>query len=719
MVNPFIGTGGSGFGVGSTFPGPSAPFGMLAVSPDTSTPKYGIGFTHCAGYAYGDDYIYGFSHLHLNGTGVPDFGNLLTMPVSGEVTPASFQDKEIRSKYDKSTEKASPGYYTVTLKKWKVKVELTATPRTAYHRYTWDNGTRGKHVLLRLDHALPGGQVLDSKVTLKSATKLEGWLKAKNGLSGRFGGLTLYFVVQSKQPFEGVIHKDGALDKNLTAAQHKRLGVWLKYPDSTDKVQLRVGISFVSIEGAGKNLAAEQKAWSLETLKKATEQRWEKLLSRVRIAGGSEKQQRIFYTALYHSFLMPNLLSDVDGQYRGLDQKVHKAEGFEYYSNFSLWDTYRTLHPLLVLLTPEIQKDMVKSLLQMAKDGGELPRWPLATGYTHTMVGASADIVIADTWLKGIRDFDVDFAYKAMRRLAMGPPPKGSLYKGRSHILDYVKYGYVTADTGGGSASVTMEYAYNDFAIAQLAKALGKKDDVALFSKRAKNYQKLWDPKTQFFRAKKKDGSWLDSTSNPKWDEKWSEDYVEGTAWQYLWFVPYDVPGLQTLFGGREAILKKLDDFWQKTLADWKKPNPFNRRAYYWHSNEPDIHAATLYLELGRPADAYKWFRWIMETQYKDAPDGLAGNDDGGTLSAWYVFAAMGLYPLPATTRYYLTSPIFTRVQLKLPQGTIEIQAPDTTSKAMFVQKVSLNGKEVKGHWIQHQDLVKDKAVLRFEMSLK
>lgn len=714
-VNPFIGTGGTGFGVGSSYPGAAAPFGMVKISPDTGSKERGLAFALCAGYAYSNTEIVGFSHIHVHGTGVPDYGNLLFMPVTGDITQERVQEKGYRSPFTHDNEEAKPGYYSVMLDRWKVKAELTATVRTAHHRYTYPTGTAKRQVLIRLDHALPSGDVSDAEFTIKSDTELEGWLHSKGGLSKRHDGFKLYFVIRSKTPFKAGTWNDKKLFPEETQQKGAKIGAWLTFPQGKEPVELQTGISFVSIEGARKNLKAEQKGWDFDGTRKATRDEWEKQLSVVKVAGGTEKQLRIFYTALYHVLQMPTILMDVDGSYRGLDEKVRKADGFVYYSDFSLWDTYRTQHPLLVLLYPKIQRDMVKSLLAMARDGGELPRWPIATGYSSTMVGASADIVIADTYIKGIKDFNVEEAYKAMKRQAMGPTPPGSLYGGRGHITEYMKHGFIPADKRSGSASVTMEYAYNDYAIAQLAKALGKTEDYEQFMKRSTYYKNIWDPKTKFFRGKNLDGTWQ-AGFDPL---KWTKDYVEGTAWQYLFFVPHDVEGLNKLFGGKEETLKKLTEFFEKAEIEQRQTDPVNLRSYYWHSNEPDLHAPSLFQLLGRGDLTQRWTRWAMKTQYKDAPDGIAGNDDAGTLSAWYVFNALGIYPIPSQDVYILSSPIFERAVVTLKDTSFEVRADNASDKAIYVDSVKLQDKPVTTGTITHTDLVKKGTLLHFKMKEK
>ena len=710
-VNPLIGTGGAGFAVGSTLPGATAPFGMVKISPDT-TDISGIAYSHCAGYAYGDQSLVGFSHIHLHGTGVPDYGNLLFIPILDNDT-RKVQKKEHRTPFKHSQELASVGYYSVILDDTKIKAEFTATPHVAFHRYTFPK-SKTPTILIRLDHSLPRGTILDSSMNIIDTQNIEGWLYSKGAISGRFQGFKLYFVIFSTIPFHALTWKNGKIILKKNKQQGSKIGAYLQYPTNTQKVEFLVGLSFTSIAQAKNNLKHEIGSKDFDTIHQETKKAWESILSNVKIAGGTQRQRTIFYTALYHSYQMPTILSDVDGSYIGIDKKKHLAKNYVYYSDFSLWDTYRTLHPLLVLLQPDIQKDMVRSLISMSKDGGYLPRWPLATGYTGTMVGESSSIVIADTYIKGIRDFDVESAYQSMRFLALNVPPKGSPYSGRSNVEFYAKNGYIPADKTGGAASLTLEYAYNDYAIAQLAHALGKKDDYSLFLKRSKNYRNIWDAKTQFFRAKKSDGTWLSSTMKPT---VWTKDYVEGNAWQYLWFVPYDTQGLASLFGNKKNLLTKLDLFFENSQLEYDVANrKLGLKKYYWHGNEPDIHAATLYLLYGKANDARKWLRWIMKTRYSVDSSGLAGNDDAGTLSSWYVFNAIGLYPIPAQDIYLLTSPVFTRIQLNIKGKMIEILAPKTSPSNKYVAKIYLNGKELQHPWIKHSELLKDGNTLLFEM---
>ncbi|HAA56184.1 MAG TPA: sugar hydrolase [Myxococcales bacterium] len=714
FVNPFIATGGAGFAVGSAHPGPNAPFGLVKVSPDTAD-KEGINFSHCAGYAYTDEYIVGFSHIHLYGTGVPDYGNLLFMPVASPIASDILSTKVQRSSYKKESEVAQTGYYKVHLDKPNTTVELTASTRTAYHRYTFKDKNTPHNVLIRLDHALPGGNVRDGHIHITSDKTFEGWLHSDGAMSKPGGGFMLYFVAKSKTPFQATTWKDDKIQLKELEQKGPKVGAFLTFPKDQTTVELQVGISMTGLAQAKQNLDKEGNNWDFEAQRQNTKQAWQDLLSRVRIAGGSQDQKTMFYTSLYHSYQMPTILSDTDGSYTGFDKKQHKAQGFTYYTDFSMWDTYRTLHPLLVLLLPKHQNDMVRSLLAMAKEGGYLPRWPLATGYTGTMVGASADIVIADTYIKGVRDFDAEAAYKAMTFLAMNPTPPGAKYGGRRDIEHYASKGYVQANKHSGAASVTMEFAYNDFAIAQMAKAMGKTKDVETYMKRSENYKHVWDDKMKFFRAKNADGTWFNDEFK---DTVWTKDYVEGTAWQYLFFVPHDMDGLSTLFGGKDALLKRLDEFFELSFNEYEaRERKLGLKKYYWHGNEPDLHVATMYILLGKPSLGQKWVRWIMDTRYENSPKGLAGNDDAGTLSAWYAFNAMGLYPIPGRDLYLITSPIFTRTQMTIEGKTIEIHALGASDKTKYVKKAWLNGKELPNLWLKHTELLKDGNVLRLELS--
>jgi predicted alpha-1,2-mannosidase len=450
--------------------------------------------------------------------------------------------------------------------------------------------------------------------------------------------------------------------------------------------------------------------FDFEDARTDAEAAWEALLGRVELHGTSEREFEIFYTALYHTLLMPTLASDVDGSYRGLDGEVHTAD-FPYYTDLSLWDTFRTQHPLLTLLYPEYQTNFLRSLARMAKDGGYMPRWPLGTGYTGGMLGESATIVFADSYEKGVTipADEVAVAYAAMRKTAMAPVPADSPYPGRTGVLDYIALGYVPMEAGGSSVSWTLESAYNDFALASLATALGEPDDAAMFTARAGNYRNTYDPVSGLMVGRRKDGSFV-ADIDPL---GWQDFYAEGNAMQYLWYAPHDLPGLAELMGGRDVMLDRLRDLFKNSEAEVIGIMP---QQYYWHGNEPDLHAAFIFTALGEPAETARWSRWIGDKRYNDGPGGLAGNDDAGTLSAWYILAASGLYPLAGTDTYLVGSPRFTRMTLHLPGGDLVLDAPEASADAIYVDGATLNDAPITSPSLRHAELAGG-GVLRFDMA--
>jgi len=504
--------------------------------------------------------------------------------------------------------------------------------------------------------------------------------------SGRSGGMDIYFVARFDADFVSHgVWTSGVLDPSGTSATGASSGAYASFDPAAGPVSVAVAISFVDVAHARMNLEAEARDVDFDAVRAEASATWESVLSRVEVEGRRELDFRLFYTALYHVLSMPTLASDVDGSYRGLDKAVHTADGFRYYTDFSLWDTFRSMHPLVTLLYPEYQRDFNKSLVAMAADGGYMPRWPLATSYTGGMVGESAAIVLADSWLMGERDFDLTAAYEALRRTAMAPTPAGAPYHGRGGIEAYIELGWVPMDESGGSASVTLEYAYDDFAMAILADAAGEAADATMFRTRAGNWQNLWDSESQFLVGRARDGTFARG-----FRETTGQDfYVEGNAWQYVWYAPHDLEGLATVMGGRAAMLDRLETFFQDST---RRPDPILPNNYYWHGNEPDIHAPWIFSALGRPAASARWTRWVMDALYHDAPDGLPGNDDSGTLRAWYVFGELGFFPIAATPDYLLGSPRFTKSTLHLTSGDVLIEAPESAESAIFIQSASLDG---------------------------
>ncbi|RLB53839.1 MAG: glycoside hydrolase family 92 protein [Deltaproteobacteria bacterium] len=710
-VDPFIATGGLGFGVGSAYPGPARPFGMVHPGPDTME-EAGLapGFAHCAGYWYADDHIRGFSHTRAHGMGIPEYGAVMLMPTVGMDASKTGPDG-YGSTFSHDTEEAAPGYYAVTLEDPGVRVELTAGERVAVHRYTFDAGADAV-VLSDVGHHMADVEAIDGEIVVDpAAQEFYGFSTFSAGYSERFGGMPVYFVMRFSRPFSSHgVWKAGALFDGETTRAGVDSGAWARFDASTDtSVEVAVGISFVDLEHARMNLDAEAPTIDFEGTRAATEAVWEEHLGRAEIEARTEAEFRTFYTALYHTLLMPTLATDVDGAYRGIDQEVHAVDGFTYYTDFSLWDTFRTLHPLLTLLYPEHQLNFLRSLLAMGTDGGYMPRWPLGIGYTGGMVGDGANIVFADSWVKGITDFDLRAAYDIMLRTATMATPPDSPFHGRSGVTEYMELGYVPIEAAGSSASWTLEVAYMDHGLATMAEALGEDADAADFRARSGNWRNLLDPESGFFIGRHADGTFADVDPFI-----WEDYYSEGNAWHYLWLVPHDLDGLAEALGGRDAFFERLDYFFFQSM---RRPYvSFGADIWYWHGNEPDIHAPWIYSALGRPAETARVNRWVVDTRYGDGPDGLPGNDDGGTMSAWYVFTALGIFPLTGLDYYLVGGPQVTGATLHLTGGDLTIEAPNASYRAFYVQDATLDGVSLDRARVDHADLAG--STLHFEMGV-
>ena len=707
FVDPFIGTGGDLFNVGNALPGATLPFGLVKVSPDT-TPGVGSppGFQHCSGYFYKDQYLYGFSHNHLHGTGAADYGNILVFPATTMISDATNRKRHVMP-FSKTDEVAEPGYYAVTIENPRVRAEFTATERCAYHRYSFLNsevvGAIVFNVASGLLDAKSGGgfvQVADDGLVLQGKNHNIG------EFSGRYGGFEVFFVAKfSRMPEQHGVFLDEELMRNSAYVEapsdNNGFGAWALFDISSDNiVEVKVCLSYCDVDGARLAMETELGDRKFEEVKKEASEAWEWELSRFEIFGGDDTLDRIFYTAVYHSLQMPTIWSDVDGSYRGFDRAVHKAQDFVYYTDMSLWDTFRTLHPLLTLMFPERQRAMLKSLEMMQKQGGYVPKWPMGMGDTGSMIGQHGASVVADSFLKGIQDFDVDALYETLKAQADSPTPAGG-YGGRDCFPWFVdpKYGYCPADKVEGSVSKTLEYAFNDYCLSRLADALGFSEDAERFMARSKNYKNLWDAETGFFRPRHEDGSFVSPFSPDGWED--NKAYVEGTAWQYLWFVPHDQQGLMALFGGSEPFASKLEQFFSLAKENFSFLAP---TAWYFHGNEPDLHAPFMFIGASEPEKTAKWASWVLEANYKDTWDGLVGNDDAGTLSAWFVLVASGLYPWVCSTLYYVFPPAFEKVIWHLPEGdlTIEKDRQDEAGLVPF-----WNGTELERWWIEHENLKK------------
>ena len=705
-----VGSGGFGFGAGSAFVGAAAPQGLAKVGPDTKGPWGVVDFLHCSGYWYGDDTIRGFTHMHLHGTGVPDYGVLALMPVAAFDAAHTTVDG-YESPFAKATESATPGRYAVTLANGDIREEITATAHAAHHRITYPAGASTAHVVIDLDHHLERGTVADESVTIDAAThSLSGSFRNLGGMSGGFGGTMVYFVVKPNEPWSNAsAWSAGNPPAPVGQAQGSGVGVDLDFDLTTSHapVEIQVGLSLTSLAEAAANLTAEMPSFAFDQEAASTAAAWQKATSVVQTQGGTPAQQTMMQAAVYHLFLMPTVQSDVDGSYLGIDGKVAQAQGFHYCSDMSLWDTYRTLNPLYDLVAPDRALDAVQSLVAMARAGGFLPKWPIGAGDSGTMIGASAEVVLADAYVKGIRGFDAEGAYQIARAAAMSPtaPPGGR--GGRDNVVSYMQLGYVPA-TVGASASWTIEYGQDDAALAALAAALGHTDDANALSTRLHGWQKLYDSATGYLWAKNADGSWATPHGNPTVQ---TDDFDEANAAQSVWGPWYDVDGLESVMGGKDALVRNLEAFFEQGKADydavrWDQPlSAGATRKYYWGGNEPDIHTPYLFALAGRPDLTQKWVAWIENEVYTAGADGLPGNDDGGTMSGWLVFSMLGVYPVPGTDRYVVGAPAFPHARIAVAGGTFTIDAPDASPANPYVQSVTLNGAPLATPVLHHADL--------------
>ena len=717
-VDPFIGTDYHGH----TFPGATLPFSMVQLSPDTRT----MGWDACAGYHYSDSSILGFSHTHLSGTGIGDYGDILFMPYTGDVSldpgTADQIDSGYRSRFDRETEKASPGYYTVKLTDYDVGVELTSTRRAGIHRYTFPESDNAG-VLIDLTHTIHGHENPLHEIRVLNCQEIQGLKMTRGWAQNHY----VYFTAKFNKPFEAQLFAQDTLQEGATELSGKDLKAKLMFStEGNEQIIAKVGISAVGYGGSAKNLNQEVTGWDFDGIRETAEACWEEKLSRVRIETGEESDKRTFYTALYHTYIFPGIYSDVDGTYRGMDQQIHHSETPNY-TVFSLWDTYRALHPLFTLLEPEYNQELIKALLRKYDEGGILPKWGLASNYTGTMIGSHAISVIVDSYMKGYRDFDTGKALEAMvfsmtydtvkpvaypsegvRRKLM---PKAKLYK--------QNLGFIPSDLEGASVSRGLEYSYNYWAIATMADEMGKDEIAREFYERSKGYENYFDTGTGFMRGKRQDGSWIEPF-HPRYSAHHNSPYTEGNAWQWSWYVPHDVEGLMTLMGGRDAFALKLDSLFtvsSEVLGEEKSADITGLIGQYAHGNEPSHHIAYLFNWMEKPWRTREIVTEILENFYTDQPDGLCGNEDCGQMSAWYILNSMGLYPVcPGDSRYSIGAPSFDRIEIELEKGEVfTIVSENGGTSPSFVQEVTLNGVPIKEPFLDHRQ-IEGGSTLTFRM---
>jgi predicted alpha-1,2-mannosidase len=687
-VNPFIGTDGHGH----TYPGAATPFGMVQLSPQTRLD----GWDGCSGYHYTDSIMYGFAHTALNGTGVSDYGDILLMPVTGDPV---FNNTQYSSDFKKENEHAEAGYYRVFLDKPQVLAEMTATTRTGYHRYTFPKGETA-NIIIDLRHR---DKVTDSWIEFVSDTEIRGMRRSTNWAKD----MIWFFHAEFSKPFaRRGIALDDIPDTTLTFAQGLNIKAFAGFnTDDDEVVEVKVGLSAVDAAGAYKNLQAEKNGWDFKKTKKQAQDKWNEQLGRIKTYGGTHEQNTVFYTALYHASLQPNTFVDVDGRYRGMDRNIHVADDFINYTVFSLWDTYRTWHPLMTIIDRERTTDFIRVMLNMYEQGGLLPIWELAANETYCMIGNHSISVIADAYMKGIRGFDHEQALEAMVHSAT-----------RDHFgLDaYRQHGHIPGDMEHESISKTLEYAYNDWCIAMMAKEMGRDEIYREYIRRAQFYKNIFDPSTGFMRPRL-NGGWL----NPFDPTTVDWHFTEANSWHYSFYVPHDISGLTGLHGGKENLEKMIDEL-------FRTENPITGRdmkditgliGQYAQGNEPSHHMAYLYNFVNSPWKTQYRVRQIMDELYTHHPDGLSGNEDCGQMSAWLVMSAMGFYPVtPGLPEYIIGTPWFPKVEIMLENGNIfTITAGNISDKNIYIQTAKLNAALHHKTWISHEDITSG-SHLHFEM---
>jgi len=700
-VDPFIGTGGHGH----TYPGVTVPFGMLQVSPDNGISSW----DWCSGYHYSDSIVSGFSHLHLSGTGIGDLADILFMPTNKKLDltakAASRDFLPYKSKYSHVNEKAVPGYYQVFLEDPKINVELTSTQRTAYHKYTYNNNDT-QSVVVDLGFAINWDKAVKTSIKIEDANTISGYRYS----TGWAKNQKVFFVAKFSKPItESII----TADKKVVSAKNaegENTALQLFFDAKNSKeLRVKVALSSVSVANAKDNLDKDQE---FEKVKTTASSDWNKALSKITVETPVDSLKTIFYTALYHAQVAPVTYSDKNGQFRTEDDKIVTSKNYTAYSTLSLWDTFRAENPLLTILEPNKVSDMVNSMLAYYETKKILPVWTLYANETNTMTGYHSIPVIVDAYMKGIKGFDAEKAFEAM---------KATMMQDERGLNFYKKYGYIPYNLLDESVTITLEYAYDDWCVAQMAKALGKTADYEFFSKRSKAYEYLFDAKSGFMRGKSEDGKSWNEPFDPKHsNHREHTDYTEGNAWQHSWFVPHNVDNFISLHGGNDIFTKRLEQLFTESseiTGNNVSADISGLIGQYAHGNEPSHHIAYMFNHAKQPWRTQYWVRHILDTQYNTTANGLSGNEDCGQMSAWYVFSSMGLYPMnPASGEYEIGSPIFEKSTLNLPNGkTFVIEAENVSKQNFYIQSATLNGKPFNKTAISHKEM-QNGGILHFVM---
>lgn len=703
-VNPFIGTGAIDGGLsGNNYPGATSPFGMIQLSPDTSeAPNWG----DASGYDYNRNTIFGFSHTRLSGTGASDLIDITLMPTSSGRTSSAFTHDE---------EKARPGYYQVMLKDENINAELTTTQRNGIHRYQYPAG-KDAEIILDMDHSADKGswgrRIINSQIRILNDHAVEGyriitgWAKLRK----------IYFYMEFSSPIlTSTLRDGGRVHENTAVINGTNLHGYFRFGQLNGKpLTCKVALSSVSMENARQNMEQEAPHWDFDRYVAAADADWEKQLGKIEVKG-TEVQKEIFYTALYHTMIQPNTMSDVNGEYMAADYTTRKVANNEtHYTTFSLWDTFRASHPLYTLLEPERVTDFVKSMIRQYEYYGYLPIWQLWGQDNYCMIGNHSIPVITDAILKGIPGIDMEKAYEAVYNSSVTSHPN-------SPFEVWEKYGFMPENIQTQSASITLEQAFDDWCVAQLAAKLNKDADYQRFHKRSEYYRNLFHPKTKFFQSKNDKGEWIEPFDPYQYGGNGGHPFTEGNAWQYFWYVPHNIQALMELTGGTKAFEQKLDTFFTSTYkSEQMNHNASGFVGQYAHGNEPSHHVAYLYNFAGQPWKTQKYVSHILNTLYNNTSSGYAGNDDCGQMSAWYVFSAMGFYPVnPADGRYIIGSPLLDECTLKLAGNKeFRIRTIRKSPEDIYIQSVTLNGKKHKDFFITHQDIMNGGTMV-FKMGKK